>query len=213
MTEEITEIPADDQLETTNEPAEEIPEIDIPQEEEEIVVPKDWSEWDEHEFAEGEIFTNEYPPQAAVWCNEQGAYHIDEIEPDTEGNKRFQIVKNPEITAEDRTKDFYNNFVVTSWGAFRKTPKGYSSAVEAVNTIFNMVNVAQAFTEQLAQLLIFYEVPDFTDAEQCTEEWLVAHQKTHEACDLATFMQWYLEFQTVWASTQYTDIPVPQMEL
>ena len=213
MTEEITEIPADDQLETTNEPAEEIPEIDIPQEEEEIIVPKDWSEWDEHEFAEGEIFTDEYPPQAAIWCNEQGAYHIDEIEPDTEGNKRFQIVKNPEITAEDRTKDFYNNFVVTSWGAFRKTPKGYSSAVEAVNTIFNMVNVAQAFTEQLAPLLIFYEVPDFTKEEQCTEEWLVAHQKTHEACDLATFMQWYLEFQTVWASTQYTDIPVPQMEL
>ena len=191
----------------------EIPDIDIPQEEEEIIVPKDWSEWDEHEFTEGETFTGEYPPQAAIWCNKGGTHHLEEIDPDEEGNKRFQIVKNPEITAEDRTKDFYNNFVVTSWGAFRKTPKGYSSAVEAVNTIFNMVNVAQAFTEQLAQLLIFYEVPDFTDAEQCTEEWLVAHQKTHEACDLQTFMQWYLEFQTVWASTQYTDIPVPQMEL
>lgn len=115
--------------------------------------------------------------------------------------------------AEKRKEEFNNNFIITSWGAFRKNPKGYSSAVEAVNTIFNMVNVAQALTDELAQLLIFYEVPDFTDAEQCTEEWLVAHQKTHEACDLATFMQWYLEFQTVWASTQYTDIPVPQMEL
>lgn len=115
--------------------------------------------------------------------------------------------------AEKRKEEFYNNFVVTSWGAFRKTPKGYSSAVEAVNTIFNMVNVAQAFTEQLSPLLIFYEVPDFTKEEQCTEEWLVANQKTHEPCDLATFMQWYLEFQTVWAKTQYTDIPVPQMEL
>lgn len=115
--------------------------------------------------------------------------------------------------AEKRTQEFYNNFVVTSWGAFRKNPKGYSSAVEAVNTIFNMVNVAQSLTAELAQLLIFYEVPDFTDAEQCTEEWLVAHQKTHEPCDLATFMQWYLEFQTVWAQTQYTDIPIPQVEL
>lgn len=115
--------------------------------------------------------------------------------------------------AKKRTQEFYNNFVVTSWGAFRKNPKGYSSAVEAVNTIFNMVNVAQSLTAELAQLLIFYEVPDFTDAEQCTEEWLVAHQKTHEACDLTTFMQWYLEFQTIWAKTQYTDIPITQMEI
>lgn len=114
--------------------------------------------------------------------------------------------------AEKRKEEFNNNFVMTSWGAFRKTPKGYSSAVEAVNTVFNMVNVQQEFTEQLAPLLIFYEVPDFTDEEQCTEEWLVANQKTHEPCDLATFMQWYLEFQTVWAKTQYTDIPIPQME-
>ena len=139
------------------------------------------------------------------------------LEPNEQWNAQTQ---SPEINpnyeqeqAEARQKEFYNNFVVTSWGAFRKTPKGYSSAVEAVNTVFNMVNVAQAFTEQLAPLLIFYEVPDFTKEEQCTEEWLVANQKTHEPCDLATFMQWYLEFQTVWASTQYTDIPVPQMEL
>lgn len=115
--------------------------------------------------------------------------------------------------AQLRQKEFYNNFVVTSWGAFRKNPQGYSSAVEAVNTIFNMVNVAQSLTAQLAQLLIFYEVPDFTQAEQCTEDWLVAHQKTHEACDLQTFMTWYLEFQTVWAQTQYTDIPISEMKL
>ena len=98
---ETTEIPADDQQETTNPSVEEIPEIDIPQEEEEIVVPVDWSEWDEHEFAEGEIFTTEYPPQAAVWCNEGGLYHVEEIEPDEDGNRRFQIVKNPEPTAEE----------------------------------------------------------------------------------------------------------------
>ena len=65
MDETLNEI--NETIETTNPQAEEIPEIDIPQEEEEIIVPKDWSEWDEHEFAEGEIFTTEYPPQAAVW--------------------------------------------------------------------------------------------------------------------------------------------------
>lgn len=125
----------------------------------------------------------------------------------------YYVFEDSNEQKEKRQQDFYNNFIVTSWGAFRKNPKGYSSAVEAVNTIFNMVNVAQSFTEQLASLLIFYETPDFTDAEQCTEEWLVAHQKTHEACDLATFMQWYLEFQTVWAQTQYTDAPIAEMKL
>ena len=98
---ETIETPADGQPETPNEPAEEIPEIDIPQEEEEIIVPKDWSEWDEHEFTEGEIFTGEYPPQAAIWCNEGGTHHIEEIEPDEEGNIRYQITKNPEPTAEE----------------------------------------------------------------------------------------------------------------
>ena len=98
---ETIETPADGQPETPNEPAEEIPEIDIPQEEEEIVEPKDWSEWDKHEFAEGEIFTTEYPPQAAIWCNGSGAYYLKEIEPDEEGNIRYQITKNPEPTEEE----------------------------------------------------------------------------------------------------------------
>lgn len=121
----------------------------------------------------------------------------------------YAPMKTDEQKAQERQKEFNNNFIITSWGAFRKTPQGYSSAVEAVNTIFNMVNIAQGLTESLAPLLIFYEVPDFTDPKQCTEDWLVANQKTHEPCDLATFMQWYLEFQTIWAQTQYTSQQVP----
>lgn len=121
----------------------------------------------------------------------------------------FAPMKTDEQKAQERKDEYDNNFIITSWGAFRKTPQGYSSAIEAVNTIFNMVNIAQGLTESLAPLLIFYEVPDFTDPEQCTEEWLVANQKTHEPCDLATFMQWYLEFQTIWAQTQYTSQQVP----
>ena len=81
----------------------EIPDIDTSFEpdEGEVIIPVDWSEWDEHEFAEGEIFTTEYPPQAAIWCNESGAYHLKEIDPDEEGNVRYQITKNPEPTEEE----------------------------------------------------------------------------------------------------------------
>ena len=97
--EEIQEQPAaDTQPDTAG-----IPDIDTSFEpdEGEVIVPVDWSEWDEHEFAEGEIFTTEYPPQAAVWCNGSGAYYLKEIEPDEEGNIRYQITKNPEPTAEE----------------------------------------------------------------------------------------------------------------
>ena len=94
----IQEQPADTQPDTA-----EIPDIDTSFEpdEGEVIVPVDWSEWDEHEFTEGETFTGEYPPQAAIWCNEGGAYHLEEIDPDAEGNPRYQITKNPEPTEEE----------------------------------------------------------------------------------------------------------------
>lgn len=52
------------------------------------------------DFYIGKIFEGEYPPEAAVWCNEHGDRHIDEIEP-LEGVRRFQIVAVPEPTDEE----------------------------------------------------------------------------------------------------------------
>ena len=52
-----------------------------------------------HEFYLGQIFEDEYPPEAAEWCNEGQVYHIDEIEPDGE-TRRFQIVEN-EVFEDD----------------------------------------------------------------------------------------------------------------
>jgi hypothetical protein len=46
------------------------------------------------------IFEGEYPPEAAVWCNERGDCYIEEIEPQ-DGVRRFQIVKVPEPTDEE----------------------------------------------------------------------------------------------------------------
>lgn len=48
----------------------------------------------------GQIFEGEYPPEAAVWCNESGKAYIEEIEPQ-DGVRRFQIVKVPEPTDEE----------------------------------------------------------------------------------------------------------------
>lgn len=52
------------------------------------------------EFTIGQIFENEYPPEVAVWCNQQGNCYIEEI--DTLGGKRrFQIKAIPEPTPEE----------------------------------------------------------------------------------------------------------------
>ena len=46
-----------------------------------------------------QTFTNVYPPQAAVWCNENGSCHIEEIEA-SQGERIFQIVENKTETIE-----------------------------------------------------------------------------------------------------------------
>lgn len=48
----------------------------------------------------GQIFEGEYPPEAAVFCNDSGKAYIKEIEP-VEGVQRFQIVAVPEPTDEE----------------------------------------------------------------------------------------------------------------
>ena len=61
----------------------------------------DWSAFDGYEFQGNEIFVRDYPPQAAEWCNENGKYTIEEIEPDEDGNPRYQIKPIPEPTEEE----------------------------------------------------------------------------------------------------------------
>ena len=47
----------------------------------------------------GQIFEEKYPPEVALWCNNNNAY-IEEIEP-VDGHRRFQVVAVPEPTAEE----------------------------------------------------------------------------------------------------------------
>ena len=61
----------------------------------------DWSAFDGYEFQGNEIFVGDYPPQAAEWCNENGKYTIEEIEPDEDGNIRYQIKPIPAPTEEE----------------------------------------------------------------------------------------------------------------
>ena len=51
-------------------------------------------------FESSQIFVDEYPPEAAEWCNQNGTCHIEEIAPEN-SQRRFQIVGNPQPTSEE----------------------------------------------------------------------------------------------------------------
>ena len=104
-----------------------------------------------------------------------------------EANKRKEIF----------LKDF---FKVNGYGYYRRVPKGYQSAVESMNVLFNIANLTKGLQ---AGLIIFYEEPDFTDETQCTEEWLIEHQIIMPAMTLEEFMQLYVAFMTAWNTTEH----------
>lgn len=114
------------------------------------------------------------------------------------------LIKNPnydEEMAQQRKdaflKDFFN---VTGYGYYRKVPKGYQSAVESMNVLFNIANVTDGIQ---AGLIIFYQEPDFTKPEQCTEEWLIEHQIVMPAMSKVEFLQLYVAFMTAWNTEEH----------
>lgn len=52
-------------------------------------------------------------------------------------------------------------------------------------------------------MVIFYETPDFSKPEQCTEEWLVAHQIHPEPMTLQEWTMFYIQFSTAYAQKMY----------
>ena len=66
-----------------------------------------------------------------------------------------------------------------------------------------MATALGGLTEQLVPLVIFYETPDFSKAEECTEEWLVAHQKNPSVMTLEEWQKFYFEFCQAYAMQQY----------
>ena len=120
--------------------------------------------------------------------------------------------KCPMIPEEQKRKqEFLKDFFkVGDYGYYRRQPKGYQSAVESMNVLFNIANVSKGLQ---GGLIIFYEEPDFTDPEQCTEEWLVAHQIIMEAMSLQDFLNLYVAFMTAWNTEEHETIkPEPQSD-
>ena len=114
------------------------------------------------------------------------------------------LVLNPDYEQEQadlREADFKSKFFnIEGFGWYRKQPKGYQSAVESMNVLFNIANVSDGIQ---AGLIIFYQEPDFTKPEECTEEWLVEHQIIQDAMTKAEFMALYVAFMTAWNTEEH----------
>ena len=104
---------------------------------------------------------------------------------------------------ELREKEFYKKFLATSLGNYRLQPKGYANAQQSIDTINNIVMAKGGLNETIAQMVIFYETPDFSKEEECTEEWLIQHQHHPETMTLQQWTQFYIEFTTLYARKQY----------
>lgn len=100
-----------------------------------------------------------------------------------------------------READFKSKFFnIEGYGWYRKQPKGYQSAVESMNVLFNIANVSDGIQ---AGLIIFYQEPDFSKPEECTEEWLIEHQIIQPVMTKAEFMQLYVAFMTAWNTEEH----------
>ena len=116
------------------------------------------------------------------------------------------VVINPNYDEEQALKrktDFENQFLLTSKGNYRLQPKGYANAQQSMDTINNIVMAMGGLTETIANMVIFYDTPDFTKPEQCTEEWLLEHQHHPETMTTQQWVQFYIEFTTLYAQKQY----------
>lgn len=108
--------------------------------------------------------------------------------------------------ADLREADFKSKFFkIEGYGWYRRQPKGYSSAIESLNTAFNSFTVMQQTGVEIfpANVFIFYQAPDFTKPEECTEEWLIEHQTKNEAMTALEFGTFYSTFANTWNSEEH----------
>ena len=119
-----------------------------------------------------------------------------------------------ELAKNKREEEFLKEFFKVTlsetiapdgYAYYRRQPKGYQSAVESMNVLFNIntANTAAGNPGIPAGLIIFYQEPDFYDPSQCTEEWLVQHQIVMPAMTGTEFVQLYSVFMTAWNTSEH----------
>lgn len=108
-----------------------------------------------------------------------------------------------EKQAQKREDEFWNEFLKTSLGNYRLVPKGYANAQQSIDTVNAIVMYSQGLTQEIANKVIFYDTPDFTKPEECTEEWLVQHQHHPDPMTIQEWGMFYVAFSQAYAAKMY----------
>ena len=158
-------------------------------------------------FKKNQIFKDTYSHEAAEWCNSNNCRII---EIDTVDNVRhFKIVgiDETEKTPEELEEEFKNEFFFIpdkdekdSGYYFRKIPKGYNSAIESLNTAFNIVSVTGILPKDT---LTFYKKPDYSEKKQCSENWLIKNSFKNEEMTAEEFGEFYARFIYAWNKQEH----------
>ena len=109
-----------------------------------------------------------------------------------------------DIKTQKRQADFENKFLTLDINKnYRLQPKGYANAQQSIDTVNNMVNVLGGLTPEIANMVLFYETPDFSKPEECTEEWLLQHQFSAQPMTMQEWAVFYVDFTTKYAYKMY----------
>lgn len=114
-----------------------------------------------------------------------------------------EIVLNPNYEQE-QTEERENNFkkeffYITGYGWYRKTPKGYSSAVESIMAL----GMFYSTTGVPEGILTFYEAPDFSQENQCNEEWLVENSYKNSPMTAEELQEFITKFMMSWNTEEH----------
>lgn len=142
------------------------------------------------EFRTNQIFEHDYPIEAAVWCDENGASMVEM--PVEDGIRRFQIVANPKPTPEELAEQ------VLEQAKSERAKAVASITVEVDGMIFDGDEKAQ---ERMARAVTLADSPEETT------EWvlhdntvaIVTAEQLRKACKLAG------KAQTALWTKPYTD--------
>lgn len=113
---------------------------------------------------------------------------------------KFDIETYNQKLAEERENNFKQKFFyIANHGWYRKEPKGYSNAVESIIAL----NMFYGQTGVPKEVLTFYKAPDFTQEEQCTEEWLVANSYKNNPMTAEELRNFVTRFMTAWNNEEH----------
>ena len=112
-----------------------------------------------------------------------------------------------DIKTAERRAEFENKFLALDTNKnYRLQPRGYANAQQSIDTVNNMVNALGGLTTDIASMVLFYETPDFSKPEECTEEWLIQHQFPAQPMTIQEWATFYVDFTTKYAHKMYQQL-------